>query len=349
MYSYLRSSEKDESLELPPGTLRFEPAPEAVEEAIDMLFEPPTGNLAPSTRHAYHSAWRDFEAWCEERGRSPVPAPGAHVARFLVSRGALTRSTLKKRRAAIGFVHEELGFDNPAHAPPATLAWEALNEKKGLRRATGKVRETLEAGDVFEDPLHLLRKRSDPGEPHPLLREGGPAPTHEAGPPDDVLTEEQRALVGELPARIEPSWDAASEAFRRAARDWTLLLAGAVAKLSRSEILRLRVDDLRVAGPDLVVVATRDPDGDISRAIAVPRPRKETVPFDVARAAAAWVLAAEIEEGPLARSLTRHGEPKGQPMSPYGFNVMLKRRAEEAGLDPGEWSARRLKEGPAPR
>jgi hypothetical protein len=106
--------------------------------------------LSERTRKAYRRAWEDFEEYCEEVGREPLPARPVTVAAYLNSRArarptgrgapeersgeGLAASTLKQRLAGIKHVHESSGCSLPDDPPPG-LSGDAGHPKR--HRAPG--------------------------------------------------------------------------------------------------------------------------------------------------------------------------------------------------------------------
>jgi integrase len=70
---------------------------------------------ADNTRIAYRAAVRAWCAWCDQRGRPPLPAAGADVAAFLAAerRRGLAPNTIDLRRAAIRYLHRAAGCPVP--------------------------------------------------------------------------------------------------------------------------------------------------------------------------------------------------------------------------------------------
>jgi len=70
---------------------------------------------AERTRRAYAADWRDFEAWCKAAGRPALPAASETVELYLVDLAGKGRkvSTLRRRVAAIAYVHEQGGRLSP--------------------------------------------------------------------------------------------------------------------------------------------------------------------------------------------------------------------------------------------
>ncbi|GGL48306.1 integrase [Caulobacter rhizosphaerae] len=86
---------------------------------------------SPSTRRAYESALREWQAWCASVDVAPLPADPAHVALYLTARAAtLATSTLAKHLAAIRWSHTESGIVAPAH-PDLDRVWAGIRRQHG--------------------------------------------------------------------------------------------------------------------------------------------------------------------------------------------------------------------------
>jgi integrase len=87
-----------------------------------------------STRRAYASDWRDFEAWCRGHGLAALPAAPATIALYLTDRAASHRpATLRRRLTVIARVHQGAGYPSPAGMQQPVVS-ETL---KGIRRTIG--------------------------------------------------------------------------------------------------------------------------------------------------------------------------------------------------------------------
>lgn len=305
----------------------------------------PAADLGESSLAAYRSAWGDFEEWQLQRGRVPLPASGRDVARFLVARGDLSRSTLKKRRAAIGFVHRGLRLPSPTETPQVDLTWEVLNEKKkSSTTAVGEPSRDEDADAVLERSIGLLRERQAHTSKGEEKGKGERPFTEDAlrfipfeTPKPGALTERQRKIIP------QPKYDLG------ALRDRAILLLGATAKLKRRELVDVRVEDVLVTGAESgldvdLLIGIRRASGEAIYDRALGLWVQRELRFDTARAVAAWIVGASLREGPLARSFTPQGTVRDKGMSSQALNDLIKRRARQAGLPASEWSAKTLKE-----
>ena len=63
------------------------------------------------------------------------------------------------------------------------------------------------------------------------------------------------------------------------------------------------------------------------------------------RAVQDWLDAAGITDGPVFRSIDRHGRVSTAALSPQSVALVVKRCAEAAGLDPDEFAGHSLRRG----
>ncbi|WP_306368474.1 integrase [Nocardiopsis sp. CC223A] len=143
---------------------------------------------------------------------------------------------------------------------------------------------------------------------------------------------------------LRPMLQAAGEDLR-GLRDRTLLLLGYAMMARRSEPAALDTCDLRTLPEGLeVFVAASKTDRDAAGVtVAVPYgTHLLTCPVRTAIAHHRALAEADAGQGPLSRSIDRHGRPLGSPgtagrgtgrMSGAGINLIVKRLAEQVGLD----------------
>jgi len=315
-------------------------------------------DYSETTLRVYRTSWRDLLGWLEtERGRPearrgpagdkrdrgaekpgrsagnrrpllPEPEP---IAEYLREHDHLAWSTLTSRRQAFRLVYRELVGEDPFDHPAVEEAWRAVRHKKQAEPDTAPKRRLDErehglAAIIEEGPAllssHLGRTLSE--ERQRDLR---------YLPDETTRTEDLPPEVRDLiPA---PTYDL------QVLRNRALLLLVATARLTRPAIVGVDLEDVvppEEGGPTRIVVYDRG--GDPAFVL-----RLETAPAVADcphRAVAAWILAADLTEGPLFRSFTPHGEVSEDRIRPQTINYVIKRCAEDAGLDPEGWSTRRL-------
>ena len=130
-------------------------------------------------------------------------------------------------------------------------------------------------------------------------------------------------------------------------RDRALLLLGFAGAFRRSELVGLDISDCAFGKDGLTVTLRRsktDQDG-AGRKIGIPYgSNPETCPV---RTVQTWIEQADIADGPLFRSIHRHG--RIQPGRLAGADVarIVKKLAVRAGLDPAKYAGHSLRAGHA--
>ena len=101
------------------------PLPEQVREYI-------RASKAENTLRGYNADWRDFCAWSQDHGLSPLPAaPGAVAAYIAECACRLKVGSIQRRLNAIAEAHKATGLESPTHTPMVR------NTMKGIRRTKG--------------------------------------------------------------------------------------------------------------------------------------------------------------------------------------------------------------------
>lgn len=240
-----------------------------------------------STKRAYATDWRDFEAWATARGFDSLPAAPAVVALYITDLAArLKPSTISRRLAAISVAHQQAGHPSPT-------------SHEEVRAITTGIRRTLGTAPREAAPLSLGDLRS-------ML----------AHLPDTVL----------------------------GTRDRALLLVGFAGAFRRSELVGINISDLQRREEGIVVTVRRsktDQEGE-GRRVALPIGRDHhTCPVT---AVETWCSEAGITDGPLLRSIDRHGRMGGR-LTPGAVNLIVKSAARRARLDPEMISGHSLRAG----
>jgi integrase len=132
----------------------------------------------------------------------------------------------------------------------------------------------------------------------------------------------------------------------RATRDRALLLVGFAFAFRRSEVVRLRFDDVRATDEGLVVTIPRsktDPDGE-GQTVGIPYgSHPESCPV---RALEVWLARSGITEGFLFLAIGRSGgEASAKPLGDHQLAKIIRPLAAAAGLDPRAFSGHSLRPG----
>jgi integrase len=131
-------------------------------------------------------------------------------------------------------------------------------------------------------------------------------------------------------------------------RDRALILLGFAGAFRRSELVGLDAADCAFGKDGLTVTLRRsktDQDG-AGRKVGIPYgSNPETCPV---RTIQAWIAAADIGgDGPVFRSINRHGQVGGGRLSGIDVARVVKKLAQRAGLDPGKYAGHSLRAGHA--
>ncbi len=279
-----------------------------LQESLGRLEEFAAQAQAENTIKAYAADLEDFRHWCKRVGREWLPAEPETVGLYLGARAdALSLATLERRLAAIASLHKEEGYESPA--------------------------------SVAEAPLRTIWKG--------LVREK--TRQQDGAPP--LLVEDLRSIIEHLP-RYSVSDDGPSGALTLTSlRDRALLLVGWTGALRRSELVALRADDVQFVEGEGVNIYIRKAKADQEgEGLVKGLPygsNRETCPVTALRQ---WLQAAEREtQGPFEGDIFRRfhrGESIGETaMTGQYVSTVLKRHAENAGLDPDVYSAHSLRAG----
>lgn len=130
----------------------------------------------------------------------------------------------------------------------------------------------------------------------------------------------------------------------RDVRDRALLTIGFAGGFRRSELVGLDVADLNFTPQGIIVTIRRsktDQDGK-GRILGIPTGRSRHCPV---QAAHEWIVAAQLSEGPLFRSVTRRGKVCTARLSSEMVSIIVKRHASAIGLSPQSYSGHSLRAG----
>ncbi len=156
-----------------------------------------------------------------------------------------------------------------------------------------------------------------------------------------------KAVTGDVLAKLLATCE--SDSLRDLRDKAILMVAFASGGRRRSEIARLRVEQLTVEPPIEV------DDGPPLPSLAIHLGRTKTTTGEQddvvyltgrpVEALNAWLAAAKIEKGSVFRGIGRWGTVSRRALDPQSVNAILKQRAQMAGLDSGEFSAHGLRSG----
>lgn len=137
--------------------------------------------------------------------------------------------------------------------------------------------------------------------------------------------------------RIDPSGNAGL-------RDRALLLVGFGLGLRRSELVAIQVKDVSPSPDGVTIRIARSKTDQQGRGTPLLLPYAESPNPCPVRALRGWLDASGITDGPVFRRLSRVGTI-GKPLTPQSVALIVKRRADAAGLDPREFAGHSLRSG----
>lgn len=279
------------------------------ETALDRAAAYAAAARTTSTRAAYRSDWEHFAGWAQRSSRVALPASAETVCAYLATfAGTLSVSTLSRRRTTITVAHRAANLADPVAETTAREVWSGIRR---IHRTASAAKTALRTDDL----VRLLA-------PLPLT----------AAEPGGLL----------------------------AVRDRALLLLGFAAALRRSELTGLDAADLQPDPHGLVVRVRTSKTDQIGAGVVLGIPFGQRPTLCPVSAILAWreSLAAAVGvpleglSGPLFRPITRHGRLGVQGtaaspdrLSPAAVRLVVRRRCEQAGLDPDIYAAHSLRSG----
>jgi integrase len=127
-------------------------------------------------------------------------------------------------------------------------------------------------------------------------------------------------------------------------RDRALLLIGFAGAFRRSELVSLTMADIEFVKQGVTLrlqFSKTDQEGQ-GRRIAIPHARGAVCPV---LALQQWLEVSGINDGPVFRSVTRHGVISDTPLTPQSVALVVKERAFAVGLDPANYAGHSLRAG----
>ncbi len=128
------------------------------------------------------------------------------------------------------------------------------------------------------------------------------------------------------------------------ARDRAILLIGFAGGFRRSELVELDACDIQHVRQGVIVHLRRsktDQEGR-GRKVGIPLGRTRWCPVN---ALETWLSVSGIEQGPIFRSVDRHGRVLAGPLSGEAVSLVVKERVGAAGLNPAGFSGHSLRAG----
>ena len=242
---------------------------------------------------------------------------------------------------------EEEREKNPEHGMPREVA-EALHAEGRLKSTGPHAPATVRRRLALWSSLHRWRGLEGPfGDPsirNALRLAIRAADRPRARKSASAIT---RDVLDQLLATC--GWGRAVDLRDRA----LLLLAFGSGGRRRSEIARLKVDDLEECEP--VPADPAAPNGEKLSVLAIRLRRTKTASAEAGEsvlvvgrpveALRAWLVFSKIDAGPVFRRIDKWGNIGAAALDPQSVNAVIKSRCAVAGLDPEQFSAHGLRSG----
>jgi integrase len=110
---------------LPPATLA---------ETFDAAAAYGRAAKSAATRLAYAADWKHFSAWCAEHGLLPMAAAPQTIAGYFahLAKAGKSMSTIRRRKSAIAYVHDQNGHDDPTNGKQVGRILEGIAREIGV-------------------------------------------------------------------------------------------------------------------------------------------------------------------------------------------------------------------------
>lgn len=128
-------------------------------------------------------------------------------------------------------------------------------------------------------------------------------------------------------------------------RDKTILLTGFLGALRRSEIISIDLEDIKFVPQGVIINIRHSKTDQTSEGQLIGIPHIKQPQMDCVQSLRAWMQAAHIETGPLFRRILKGGKVSEQRLSDKSVNLLVKRYAQQIGLDPSLYGAHSLRHG----
>jgi len=219
----------------------------------------------------------------------------------------------------------------PMPAAPAAVR-DYLTDLAAAKKV-GTLRRRLAAIAQAHEIAKAPFDRHDPAIRFSLKRLARERGEHQAGR-RELMTRDIVAMLGVIPATL------------RGTRDRAILLVGFATGMRRSELVEIKVNDLDWRRDGVMIRIARskgDQEGRGQSIGVVYGKREATCPV---RALKRWLAESAIADGPILRGVAR-GKPTERRLSDKIVWRIVKRYAEQAGIDPAQLGAHSLRVGHA--
>ena len=128
-------------------------------------------------------------------------------------------------------------------------------------------------------------------------------------------------------------------------RDRALILLGFAGAFRRSELVRIQMEELTFSPEGMTVFVPHAKGDQLGHGATIAIPYAPDPEICAVRAVEQWILAAQIQHGPLFRGFKRNFEPKEQQLNDKSVALIVKKYAGMAGLDEASFAGHSLRRG----
>ncbi len=128
-------------------------------------------------------------------------------------------------------------------------------------------------------------------------------------------------------------------------RDRALLLLGFAGAFRRSELVRIRLEELTFSPQGMTVFVPHAKGDQLGRGATIGIPYAPDPEICAVRAVEQWILAAQLQYGPLFRGFKRNLEIRSEQLNDKSVALIVKKYAEMAGFNPDDFAGHSLRRG----
>ncbi len=128
-------------------------------------------------------------------------------------------------------------------------------------------------------------------------------------------------------------------------RDKALILLGFAGAFRRSELVRIQIEELSFSPQGMTVFVPHAKGDQLGHGATIAIPYAPDEEICAVRAVEQWILAAQIQYGPLFRGFKRNLEVRPEQLNDKSVALIVKKYAEMAGFNPNDFAGHSLRRG----
>ena len=128
-------------------------------------------------------------------------------------------------------------------------------------------------------------------------------------------------------------------------RDKALIFLGFAGAFRRSELVRIRIDELTFSPEGMTVFIPHAKGDQLGRGSTIAVPYAPDEEICAVRAVEQWILTAQLQSGPLFRGFKKNKELRNDPLSDRSVALIVKKYIRMSGLDESNYAGHSLRRG----